>query len=462
MSNNQLSKSISGFTLWATAAGMLIGPWIMYSKWFWELTGPSIVVAFALSAIIVIPIAFVFAELCTCMPASGGSYLYSSVAFGPNTGFVAAWLSALSYNGLLAGNCSMAISLFQLIGFAPESELLRLAVSVLTVTFFFLLNRMKVDIAAKVSMFITIGLIICAFIINGGMLGLSGQWTLENFKPFMTNGTAGLFTTVGILITMYFGFEAIPQFVEEANIPVRKNASILLMAIGTAWVIYTVAMVGIAGVTPVETMLSSNLAAATTILDVWGNGVIGKLGFGVAIGVTALGTIASGNGFWLALTRLYYSLGRSRALPEAFSKVNDNQVPQNANIMVFSVVMAMVLFSGSNWLELLFLLITLSVSIVFLLGCLAFIQLRIQHPEWERPFKLPGGLTVGVLGVMSSLYCIVCAVREIPLRGWAFFGGYCVLGVLFMVYNNAVLKRKGLKPEIYRPQSENVELETAV
>lgn len=457
---NELSKSISGLTLWATASGMLIGPWIMYSKWFWELTGPSIVVAFALSALIVIPIAFVFAELCTCLPASGGSYLYASAAFGPNVGFITAWLSALSYNGLLAGNASMAISLLQLIGVVPEGNAIRLTASVLTVIFFFALNRMKVDIAAKVSMFITIGLIFCAFAINGGLLGMSSQWTLENFKPFMTNGTVGLFTTVGILVTMYFGFEAIPQFVEEANIPVRKNASILLMAIGTAWIVYTVAMLGIAGVTSVETMLSGKLAAATTILSVWHGSIIGKIGFAVAIGVTALGTIASGNGFWLALTRLYYSLGRSRALPEVFAKVNRNQVPQNANIMVFTVVLLMVLGSGSNWLELLFLLITLSVSIVFLMGCLSFIRLRIKHPDWKRPFKLPGGLTIGILGVVSSCYCIVCAVREIPIRGWVFFIIYCQLGIVFMIYNIYVLKAKGERPQIYTPLSTSDEIDS--
>lgn len=452
MSHSQLSKSVGGFTIWATAAGMLIGPWIIYTKWFWELTGPSIVLAFTLSALVIIPIAFIFAELCTMLPASGGSYLYSSVAFGPNIGFIAAWLSALSYNALLAGNCSMAISLFQLIGIVSDNEALRIGVSVLTIIFYFTLNRMKVDVAAKVSTFITVGLIICGIIINGGLLGMSGQWTLENFKPFLVNGPSGLLTTVGILITMYFGFEAIPQFVEEANIPIKRMASIILISICTAWFIYTVAMVGITGVTPVDKMLSEKIASATVILDVWNGSIIGKLGFTVAIGVTALGTLASGNGFWLALTRLYYSLGRSHALPKAFSRVNKNQVPNNANILVFIVVMGMVLFSGSNWLELLFLLMTLSISIVFLLGSLSFIKLRISHPQWKRPFKLHGGITIGILSLISSMYSIYCAAKTIPTRGWIVFGVYCVLGGIFILYNNSMLKRKGLKPVIYNPE----------
>lgn len=453
MSDEKLSKSMSGFALWATASGMLIGPWIMYTKWFWQLTGPSIVVAFTLSALVIIPIAFVFAELCTMLPASGGAFLYSSVAFGPNAGFLAAWLSSLAYLSLLAGNSSMAISLFQLIGIVPDNATIRIATSLMLIVFYFILNRMKVDMAAKVTSFITIGLIVCGIVINGGLLGMSGQWTLKNFKPFFTNGCSGLFTTVGILITMYFGFEAIPQFVEEANIPVRKNASILLMAIGTAWLVYTVAMVGIAGVTPVDKMLSGKIASATVILDIWQGSVIGKIGFAMAVGITAFGTLASGSGFWLALTRLYYSLGRSGALPEAFGKVNRNQVPGNANLLVFILVTVLVMFSGSGWLELLYLLMTLSITIVFLLGCLAFIKLRISHPEWNRPFKLSGGLAVGIMGLAASIYCILCAAKSISLRGWIAFAAYCIVGTMLMLYNNHVLRKKGMSTAVCKPEA---------
>jgi len=456
MSSNKLSKSMSGFSLWATASGMLIGPWIMYTKWFWQLTGPSIVIAFTLSALVILPIAFVFAELCAMLPASGGTFLYSSVAFGPNVGFFAAWLSSLAYMSLLAGNSSMAISLFQLIGIAPDSGALRIVTSLLLILFYFILNKMKVNMAAKVTSFITIGLIICGIAINGGLLGMSGQWTIQNFKPFLINGYSGLYTTVGILITMYFGFEAIPQFIEEANIPVKKSASILIMGIGTAWLVYTIAMIGIAGVTPVTKMLEGKIASATVILDVWQGNIIGKIGFATAVGITAFGTIASGNGFWLALTRLYYSLGRSRALPETFSKVNKNQVPSNANMLVFIVVTTLVLFSGSGWLELLYLLMTLSITIVFFLGCLSFIKLRISHPEWNRPFKLPGGLTFGIIGLIASIYCIACAAKSISLRGWIAFVAYCILGVVFILYNNYALKKKGISQLIYNPDTKRI------
>ena len=445
MNEEKLSKKINGFTLWATSAGMLIAPWIMYGKWFWELTGPSAILGFLISAILVIPIGLVIAELCAMMPQTGGSFLYVSTAFDKRLGFMAGWLSALSYNGLIASASTLSIALLQLIGVLPQSQMLRIVVAGSTVIFFYILNKNKVDVSTKLSMIITIGLIICGVVINGGLLGFSGQWSLENFKPFFTNGTSGFYSTIGIFVTLYFGFEAIPQFIEETNISVKKTANILIMAIVTAWAMYTIAFLGITGVTPVQTMLNSDIAAATIILDVWSNSIIGQAGFMVAIGITLLGSIAAGNGFWMALTRLYLSLAKDDEIPRAFTKLNKNQVPLHANTLVFAVVFCLVTFAGDKWLEILFLIMTLSITIVFLLVCLSFIKLRLHSPNVERPFKLPFGITIGVIGVLSSIYSIYCAALALSTKGWLFFVGYIVLGLIIRNYHKYNQKKKNAK-----------------
>jgi len=444
MKEEILSKKINGFTLWATSAGMLIAPWIMYGKWFWELTGPSAILGFLISGILVIPIGLVIAELCAMMPQTGGSFLYVSTAFDKRLGFLAGWLSALSYNGLIASASTLSVALLQLIGVLPQSQLLRIVVAGATVVFFFILNKNKVDVSTKLSMIITIGLLICGVVINGGLLGFSGHWTIENFKPFFTNGTSGFYSTIGIFVTLYFGFEAIPQFIEETNIPVKKTAKILIMAIVTAWAMYTIAFLGITGVTPVETMLNADIASATIILDVWVNSIIGKAGFIVAIGITLLGSIAAGNGFWMALTRLYLSLGKEDEIPRAFTKLNKNQVPLHGNTLVFGVVFCLVTFAGDKWLEILFLIMTLSITIVFLLVCLAFVKLRLSSPDAKRPFKLPLGITIGVIGIMSSLYSIYCAAIALSVKGWLFFTAYICLGLIIRNYhkNNQRKKKK--------------------
>ncbi len=52
------------------------------------MTGPSIYLAFLLSAICILPAAISKAELATAMPTSGGTYVYLERTFGPLAGTV--------------------------------------------------------------------------------------------------------------------------------------------------------------------------------------------------------------------------------------------------------------------------------------------------------------------------------------------------------------------------------------
>ena len=62
------------------------------------LTGPSVFLAYAAAALLVLPAALSKAELGTAMPTSGGTYVYIDRAFGPLAGTIAGlglWLSLL-------------------------------------------------------------------------------------------------------------------------------------------------------------------------------------------------------------------------------------------------------------------------------------------------------------------------------------------------------------------------------
>jgi len=82
-------------------------------------------------------------------------------------------------------------------------------------------------------------------------------------------------------------------------------------------------------------------------------------------------------------------------------------------------------------------LVSLGTALAFSIVCLSVIYLRITHPEMERPFRVPGGITTAVLGIIScmalagfNLWPMVQKAMDhdpIPLE---ILVVYCIIGAL--------------------------------
>ena len=62
------------------------------------------------------------------------------------------------------------------------------------------------------------------------------------------------------------------------------------------------------------------------------------------------------------------------------------------------------------------------------------LRLRKTHPEWERPYKLKGGMFWGVFGVCFCLWVIYTNAIVMDLGAWVVLAIYAVLGVAFWGY----------------------------
>jgi APA family basic amino acid/polyamine antiporter len=47
--------------------------------------------------------------------------------------------------------------------------------------------------------------------------------------------------------------------------------------------------------------------------------------------------------------------------------------------------------------------VSLGTALAFSIVCLSVIYLRRTHPEMERPFRVPGGVTTAVLGIIACM-----------------------------------------------------------
>ena len=170
---------------------------------------------------------------------------------------------------------------------------------------------------------------------------LAARATTENIGDFAHAGTAGILSailaTFAIAPWAYVGFDAIPQAAEEFNFSFRKVSFIMVIAIAFGCFVYvsnnTVAAATLAN-WPDRVMAGEwvVLVAAEELL-----GTFGKVLVGLGVSCAVLSGIM---GFYLASSRLMYSMSRDGYLPAWFGKV-DTRYGTPKNAMIFCVIVSL-------------------------------------------------------------------------------------------------------------------------
>ena len=143
-----------------------------------------------------------------------------------------------------------------------------------------------------------------------------------------------------------------------------------------------------------------------------------KIGFNWASALVATGVIAGLTTVMLvlyyALTRIITSVSRDGLLPPYFAVVNSRtQTPVRTTVITGAI---MAIMSGFLPLGILAELVNIGTLAAFVLVCAGVISLRRSHPEMPRPFKMPGGIILPVLGVLSCGALILFLPFETHLR----------------------------------------------
>ncbi|HHY13174.1 MAG TPA: APC family permease, partial [Thermoanaerobacterales bacterium] len=84
-----------------------------------------------------------------------------------------------------------------------------------------------------------------------------------------------------------------------------------------------------------------------------------------------------------------------------------------------------------------------------LMIALSYIVLRHKRPEWERPYRAPGGLFTGYLAVAFCLWIIIGSLSEIAPYSLLVLGGYYLIGIASHLYAKRMQK---VKPDEWAPR----------
>lgn len=365
--------------VWAIAFGCVIGwgSFINPGKKFLSNSGVAgTAIAMILGALVMIIIAFSYAYMVPKYPKAGGEFTFTKACFGKNAAYLCGWFLVVAYLTNVPMN-STAIGLivdgldgpadilkfgfhYSIAGFDIYMGEMLLAMGILIL--FGYLNIIGVQKAAIVQTILSSLLVICVFTLFVSAL-MSSKANGINMEPiwgfdkaaamaaaadtevvrneFAHAGTVGVLSailaTFAIAPWAYVGFDAIPQAAEEFNFSFKKVSFIMIIAIVFGCFVYTsnntVAAAALAN-WPERVMTGEwvVLVAAEELL-----GSFGKVLIGVGVSCAVLSGIM---GFYLASSRLMYSMSRDGYLPEWFGRV-DSKYGTPKNAMIFCIIVSL-------------------------------------------------------------------------------------------------------------------------
>ncbi|MCD7769193.1 MAG: amino acid permease, partial [Oscillospiraceae bacterium] len=160
-------------------------------------------------------------------------------------------------------------------------------------------------------------------------------------------------------------------------------------------------------------------------------------------------------GFWTSSARVLYGSAQLNMLPGIFKKVNKYGQPYIANLVVLIFTIFFCIFSASNWVQYIYAVSCIAAGLVYFMVCLDALLLRRKHPEWDRPYKAPGGPVLMVIGMAVSIWVVIASSLSLDFAGWMSLVVYFAIGIIVLIAAN-VYRRKNpgkFEPIILTPDN---------
>jgi APA family basic amino acid/polyamine antiporter len=413
---------------------------------------------FVIAGLIFACTAATYTEATTMYPEAGGSSSFARRAFNEFWSFVAAWGQMLNYI------ITVAISAFfvphylgvfwEPLGESPAD----IVGGIVVVAILVALNVVGAKESAGLNVFLAVTdfLTQVVLVIVGAVLVLSPEVLVDNVDFGTTPTVSDFLIAIPVGMVAYTGIETISNMAEEARdygqtIP-RGMGYVVLAVVAIYAFLPSVALSAM----PVEngqTLLALSEEeggyAGDPILGVVENIELGALQGPAEIYVGILAAtilfIATNAGL-IGVSRLSYSMGQYRQLPEGLRQLHPRFRTPYVAIVLFGVVACLTILPGQA--EFLGTIYAFGAMLSFTIAHLAVIGLRIKEPDRERPWKGPGTLrlrgrelplfaVVGGLGTATAFVVVTVLNRETLVAG----GIWLLIGVTsYVVYR----RRQGL------------------
>jgi APA family basic amino acid/polyamine antiporter len=433
--------------------------------------GPSLMLSFAITAIVCGFTALCYAELASMVPISGSAYTYSYATMGELIAWIIGWDLIIEY---AIGNVAVAISwaeyfhkLLLNLGIpfphwlaadyrsamilaseepATYAELFGSAPMIFGVPV--IINFLAFGIVALITIVLVWGIkesanfnagmvavkiLVLLFFVGTALYFVPPSQMAANWRPFQPQGWGGTFAAAALVFFAYIGFDAVSTVAEETKNPARDLPIGIIGSLIVCTIFYIVVAAVFTGLVPfieLQKVSSSGQAEALTMaLD-----YVAPAGVTLPQTIVAFGSVVAHTAvllvFQLGQPRIFMSMARDGLLPSVFASIHPRfKTPHVTTILTGIFVGGIAAFAN---IESMLNLTNIGTLFAFMLVCIGIPILRLKDPQRKRPFRVPfGPWLMPMLGAASCVFLMYYLAADT----WWRFIGWLVLGLsIYLAY----------------------------
>jgi APA family basic amino acid/polyamine antiporter len=432
-----LKRTLTAFDLTLLGIGAIIGTgiFVLTGTAAANQAGPAITLSYVAAGLACGFAALCYAEFSSMIPIAGSAYTYAYATLGEVFAWMIGWDLILEY---AVGSMTVAVGwsgYFQriLAGFglhlpawmsaAPaagmEGAIVNLPAILVVLGITVLLVIGVRESARFNAVMVAVKLAAVLFFIVVGV----GYVKPENWNPFFAYGWSGMMAGAAVVFFAYIGFDAVSTTAEEAKNPSRDLPIGIIASLIICTVLYLAVAAILSGIVPVvqykadPQFLNAPVGYALAVIDKdWAAGLVSA---GAVAGITSVLLV-----MLMSQPRIFFSMSRDRLLPAGVSKVHPRFRTPYITTMITGAVVAIV--AGFVPIQILGEMTSIGTLFAFVVVCMAVMVLRVKRPDARRPFRVPGGPVIPILGTISCIYLML----SLSVMTWVRFLGWLDIGMV--------------------------------
>lgn len=459
MKHERLKKQLGLFDVYAISTGA------MFSSGFFLLpgiasaySGPSVILAYLIGGILVLPAMLSVAELSTALPRAGGPYYFLDRSLGPMVGTVGGlgtWMALIFKSAFALVGMGAYLGLFFDISIKPIA---------VTLTLLFMgMNIIGVKKTTRLQNgFVVILIGILLLFVVQGLFELSGvgmQQVVENqLTPFLPFGYEGLLATVGLVFVSYAGLTQIASVAEEVKNPDRNIPLGMILSLFTATVIYVLGVFVMVGVLDPDSLrddLTPVATAAVEFFDLFPDPV----GL-ILVVIAAIAAFAStGNAGIMSAARYPLAMARDNLIWKKMSQIGRFKTPSLSILITAGIMIVFILVMNVE--DIAKLASAFMLMIFGLLNLAVIVMRESKIEEYDPGFHSPFYPWLQIAGMLISTLLIIemgilsiafTGLMTVACIGWYFYYAYTKVqrqGAIYHVHARLGERRyRGLETEM--------------
>jgi APA family basic amino acid/polyamine antiporter len=446
---HRLRRILGPVQLSSLGIGAIIGTgiFVLTGEAAHDYTGPALMLSFVVAGTACVFAALCYAEFASMVPVAGSAYTYAYATLGELFAWIIGWDLVLEYtvaSATVAHGWSKyfqhligmgGMSLPQAIKDAPfdydrASGLFKVtgatfdlpAIIIAAIVTIVLVKGIR-ESASFNALMVMVKVAIVLFVIAVGVFYIDPQnWT--PFAPYGLTGVGffgttlagqsgpdgkpiGMLAGAAIIFFAYIGFDSVSTHAEEAKRPQRDVPIGIIASLIICTVLYIAVSAVLTGMVRYDQInVDAPVSAAFKQVGLtWAELIIT---LGALAGITSVLLV-----LMLSQPRVFLAMARDGLVPPGFfGAVHDKfRTPWKSTILTGCFVGLMAAFLP---LKILAELVNIGTLLAFVIVCAAVLIMRRTNPNAVRPFRVPFGSVIPVLGILTCLLLMFA----LPLDTW--------------------------------------------